>query len=712
MIQAIIKKGNVYNEEVPAPVVSEGSVLIKVVSSCISVGTELSSVVASGQPLIKRALEQPEKIVKAFNMVMSDGIAKTLENVKGEVEKGKAVGYSLSGVVIGTGASVQDFEIGDRVAAAGGGRANHAEFVDVPTNLVVKLPQDLDFHHAASVAIGAIAMQGIRRSNLQFGEFAVVLGSGIIGLLTLQMLNYAGIRTAVIDLDNSRLQLARDLGAEITLNPNSDDIISDIKNWSNGQGADSVLFTAATHSSSPLSQSFQMCKKKGKVILVGVSGMEIERGDIYSKELDLLISTSYGPGRYDKNFEEKNYEYPYAYVRWTERRNMEEYLRLLHKGMVKIEPLISNTFPIEKVKEAYTSLKDPDNKSLMVNLDYGNIDTSLLNDYHKQIRTVVINRGPAIKDKINVALVGAGNFATKTHLPNLQNQSDQYALHAICEQNGYNGKYTGEKHGAKYVTSNYDEILKDDSIDLIMICTRHDSHASLTLKGLQAGRNVFVEKPLATTLEECNAIHEFYEKSDGVKPVLMVGFNRRFSPYAREAKKATDKRINPLFMHYRMNAGFVPLDHWIHENGGRIVGEGCHIIDLMTYFTNSRIQSVNYNNLSPTTEAISDQDNRSMILKYEDGSVATIEYFAVGNKGIPKEYMEIHFDQKTLIIDDYKSLKGYGVPVKEFSSKTMQKGHFEELVSLSESLKGENEPWPIELWDLLQTTEISIGISK
>ncbi len=710
MLQAIIKKGYVLNEEVPLPVVSKGSVLIKVVSSCISVGTELSSVVASGESLIKRALEQPEKILKAFNMVRSNGIAKTIENVKGEVEKGKPVGYSLSGIIIGIGEGVQEFNVGDRVAAAGGGRANHAEYVDVPVNLVVKLPVNLDYQSAASVAIGAIAMQGIRRSYLQFGEFAVVFGSGIIGLLTLQMLSHAGIRTAVIDIDDSRLALAEKIGAEICLNPNSADVVSSIINWSNGQGADAVLFTAATSSSIPLSQSFKMSKKKGRVILVGVSGMEIERSDIYAKELDLLISTSYGPGRYDKNYEEKNIDYPYSYVRWTEKRNMEEYLRLIDRGYIKIEPLISNTYPFEKVKEAFISLEDSEKKPLMVYLDYGEPDLAQLNKIETPDRSVIINRYPAVKGKINVALVGAGNFATKTHLPNLQIQKDNYIVHAICDQNGYTGKYEGKKYGVSYITSDFDQILRDDEIDLIMICTRHDSHARLALSGLQAGKNVFVEKPLATNREELNAIHSFYEGSKGNTPLLMVGYNRRFSPYAREIKKAIQTRINPLFMHYRMNAGFVPLDHWVHESGGRIVGEACHIIDLTTYFTESRITSVNYEGLTPQSKAISGDDNRAMILKYEDGSVATIEYFAVGHKNIPKEYLEIHFDQKSIIMDDYKSLKGYGLQINEMSSKSSQKGHFEEITALSASLMDENKPWPIELWDMLQTTEVTLLI--
>jgi len=712
MLQAIIKKGIIYSEEVPAPVVSDGSVLIKVVKSCISVGTEVSSMVASGQSLIKRALDQPEKILKVFNMVRSDGIARALENVKGELEKGKVVGYSLSGVVVGTGKGVQDFKIGDRVAAAGGGRANHAEYVDVPTNLVAKMPPDLEFQSAASLAIGAIAMHGVRRSGLQFGEYAVVLGSGIIGLLTLQILKYAWIRTAVIDIDDSRLQLARQFGAELTENPQSDDIVSDIQRWANGKGADAVLFTASTTSNVPLSQSFQMCKKKGKVILVGVSGMEIERSDIYAKELDLLVSTSYGPGRYDKYFEEKNYEYPYAYIRWTEKRNMEEYLRLVNDDHVKVKPLISNVFLIENVTEAYKSLKDPKNKSLMIVLDYGEVESSGIDQYNTHSRAIDLKHTPLKNDSINIALVGAGSFASNIHLPNLQKLKGKYTLHAICDRDSYNSKITGERYGASYVTSNIEEVLKDDKVDVIMICTRHDTHADLVLKGLKARKNVFVEKPLATTQTACDDIRSFYNQSNTKKPLLMVGFNRRFSPLAREIKKASDKRINPLFIHYRMNAGFVPLDHWIHESGGRIIGEACHIIDLMTFFTGSRIHSVNFDGLTPANEAISPVDNKSIILKYEDGSVATVEYFAVGNKSYPKEFMELHFDQKTITMDDYKSLKGYGVQITDLSSKSSQKGHFEELEAFYDSLRNDDKQWPIELWDMLQTTEITIELSK
>ena len=371
MLQAIMKKGNVIGEEVPAPVVSRGCVLIKVACSAISVGTEMVSFDTSKKSIIKRALEQPHNVRKVINMAKSDAVAKVYKKVKNKIDEGRATGYSLSGVVIGLGKGVTRFTVGDKVAAGGSGVAYHAEFVDVPENLVVHMPEDLDFARASTVAIGAIAMQGVRRANLNLGEFAAVFGVGVIGLLSVQMLSISGIRVAAIDINDDRLQIAKKVGAEIVVNPDSEVPIQKIINWSNGYGVDAVLFTAATSKSEPLSQAFRMCKKKGKVILVGVSGMNIKRTDLYQKEIDLLMSTSYGPGRYDKYYEGKGLEYPYAYVRWTENRNMSEYLRLINEGLINVDQLSLEKYPIEKVNDAFEALRNSDKKAFYVILDYG-----------------------------------------------------------------------------------------------------------------------------------------------------------------------------------------------------------------------------------------------------------------------------------------------------------------------------------------------------
>ena len=599
MIQAIIKKGRVLPEVVPAPMVSKGSVLIKVVNSCISAGTELSAVASSGKSLIKKALEQPENVKKVIKMVNCDGLALAYAKIMGRLDLGSPTGYSISGIVLAVGEGIENIKVGDQVAAAGAGIANHSEYVDVPRNLVVRIPIGLDFKSASTIALGGIAMQGVRRADLRLGEMAVVVGAGSIGLLAVQMLKLSGVRVAVSDLDERRLEIARELGAELILNPSRENIVEMVNNWSGAHGADAVLFTAATSSSDPLSESFQMVKKKGRVVLVGVSGMEIKREDIYPKELDFLISTSYGPGRYDRNYEEKGKDYPYAYVRWTENRNMTEYLRLIHNGSIKLDSLIDAIYPIEQVTEAFESFKKSENKPLMVLLDYGLPELSQLETNLSHHRKVVLQNSPVKKDIIKIALVGVGGFATGMHLPNIIKLSDKYRLAAVMDRSGQKAKAIAHQYKANYATTNYDDILNDSEVDLVLIATRHDSHASLVLEALQAGKNVFVEKPLATNQEELDKIKTFYESDNPNKPVLLTGFNRRFSKYIVEIKKYTDQRINPLLIRYRMNAGYIPIDHWVHENGGRIIGEACHIIDLATAMINSTITSICVESLNP-----------------------------------------------------------------------------------------------------------------
>jgi predicted dehydrogenase/threonine dehydrogenase-like Zn-dependent dehydrogenase len=710
MKQALIKKGKVYAEEVPAPVVEEGHVLIKVVNSCISVGTELSGVTSSGESLIKKALKQPEKVKKVIEIAKTEGILSAYQKIKGKLESGSPTGYSVSGVVIGVGKGIKKFKVGDKVAAAGAQCAHHAEYVSVPENLVVKIPEGLSFEEASTVTLGAIALQGVRRIDLRLGEFCVVMGTGLLGLLALQMLKASGIRVIAVDIDERRLAIAKKLGAELIINSSKEDPVKVVINYTGGYGADGVLFTAATPSSEPLSQAFNMTRKKGKVVLVGVAGnpMSIKREDMYSKELDFLISTSYGPGRYDKYYEEKGCDYPYAYVRWTENRNMQEYLRLLSIGAVNVKDLIEKVYPIEKVTEAFEFLMGSSPRPLMVILSYGELDEGKLREYFSHERRIYISKKFIKKDRINIALIGAGGFATGMHLPILSKLKDKYNLYAVVNRTGHKAKAIAQQFGAVYATTNYREVLEDENVDLILICTRHDSHASLTLSALKAGKHVFVEKPLATNEEELKAIEDFFQNAKN-PPVLFVGFNRRFSKYAQEIKRHTSQRINPLFIRYRMNAGYIPLDHWVHENGGRIVGEACHIIDLMTFFTEGRIISVCVEELTPKTDYYSNSDNKSIILKYEDGSVAHIDYFAVGSKEYPKEHMEVHFDGKTIVLDDYKSLKGYGVKVKEIETSKSDKGWLEEWKALYGALK--DGKWPIEFWDMVQTTRVSFLIA-
>ena len=718
MIQAILRKGRVIGEDVPLPSVSEGAALIKVLYSCISVGTETASVQASNKSLIKRALEQPENVKKVLHMARSLGISETFEKVKKRWEMGSVLGYSLSGVILEIGNGIKDFDVGDRVACAGSGIANHAEYVDVPTNLMVKIPDALEFSEASTVALGSIAMQGVRRAEITLGEYIVIFGLGVIGQIALQIAKNAGARVIGIDLDERRLKVGRENGADLVLNSKDSDIVKEVIHYSNGYGADKVIFTAATHSSTPLHQAFQMTRKKGKVVLVGVSGMEIKREDLYPKELDLLISTSYGPGRYDDRYERRGLDYPYAYVRWTENRNMEEYLRELAQKKINLKNVIEKVYSIEKVEEAYEELQKPE-RSLVLLLEYDqNLPESLKTLYQNESKVLISSKGGQKEGVINVGLIGAGSFANDIHLPNLSRLKGKYNIYAIMNKTPHKAKTIAEQYNAHYATCNIDDILNDKGIDLVLIATRHNLHGDYVLKALNAGKNVFVEKPLCIKEGDLKGIKDFYgsklKTQNSELPLLMVGFNRRFSKYTQEAKRHTNNRMNPLFMHYRVNAGYIPLDHWVHgeEGGGRIIGEACHFIDLFTFFTECKIKEIYTTTLTPKTKSFSPDDNRVIVLNYEDGSIATLEYFATGAKGFPKEYMEIHFDEKTIIIDDFKSIKGFGLKVKEIKGPVSEKGHLQELEMLNEVLRGKIDKWPVELWDMFQTTEVTFEIEK
>lgn len=718
MIQALVKKGRVLPEEVPAPVVSSGSVLIKVVNSCISAGTELSSVTGSGKSLIKRALEQPENIRKALNMIKSDGIAKAYAKIHAKLETGTPTGYSISGIVIAVGKGITDIKPGDRVAASGAGIANHAEYVDVPRNLVMRIPDGLDFTAASTVTLGGIAMQGVRRADIALGEFAVVFGAGIIGQLTIQMLAVCGARVIAVDIDEKRLELAKKMGAAVAFNPKQEDASKAVIHYTGSQGADVVLFCAATDNSKTLSDAFAMCRKKGRLVMVGVWGKEFNRDDIYKKELDFLISTSYGPGRYDPDYEERGLDYPYAYIRWTENRNMEEYLRLLAEEKISVKTLIDSSYPIMEVEEAFAALQKP-GRPLMVVLDYGEAvpdSFASLANHPRKIMMQNRSNNKMESKRVRVGMIGAGGFATEMHLPNLQSLAGKYEIKGICDLAGAGAKDTATKFGAEYSTTDYHEILSDPNIDFVMICTRHNLHGKMVIEALRAGKHTFVEKPLCTTKEELDEIREFYNtiKTQNSKiPLLMVGFNRRFSKYAQEIKKQVENRINPLLIHYRMNAGYIPLDHWVHteEGGGRIIGEACHIIDLFSFITESHVKAYSAAGLRPKTGSISSSDNKSIILEYEDGSVATLEYFASGAKELSKEWLEVHFDEKSIIVDDYKSIRGFGVKITNISSQKPEKGHFEELVELQRCLHGESNNWPITLESMFETTEVTLDLA-
>lgn len=702
MKQSFINKGKVTIHKIPQPTVKKGFVKIQVAFSTISAGTEMSAVKGTGKSILQRAIDDPSKVFKVLDIVKTQGLKNAKSKVNSATEKLNSTGYSVAGCIIELGGGIQDLKVGDMVAAGGSGFAVHAGVVVVPRNLVVKVPQGLDLKSASTGTVGSIALHGVRRADLRIGEYGVVFGVGLLGLLALQMLKASGVKTACVDINAKRLVLAKELGADLIINSMDEDPVLAIQNWTSGYGADAVLFMAATEKDEPLSQSFRMCRRKGKVVLVGVSGMNVNRNDIYKDEIDFLISTSYGPGRYDNSYELEGNDYPYAYVRWTENRNIAEYLNLVKEGKINLNKLKPACYSIDDVGQAYQHIvNDPENHILTI-LEYEKSDAK------SELQAIVIN--PArkhIQDRISIGLIGAGSFASNTLLPIIYENSDKFYLKTVVNSTGDKAVNVSTQFKAEKASSNPDDIFNDPDIDLVLICTRHNNHAELVLKGLQCNKHVYVEKPMAITLDEINSIAAFYKNAvENETPMLMVGFNRRFSTYAREIKGKLDGRNSPVLLHYRMNAGFIPYDSWVHDDGGRIIGEACHIIDLMVYLTGSNVTDYAVSSFNPQGGKFKSADNRSITLTFLDGSIAVIDYFGCGSNQLSKEYLEVHFDNKSIIMDDYKSLKGFGVKVKSLVSTVSGKGHKEEWLALYDGLKTGN--WPISLDSLLKTTKVSI----
>jgi len=665
-------------------------------------------------------LDQPAAVKGLLNMARTEGIAKAVDKVQGKLLAGSPIGYSLSGTVLAVGDGVSDMRPGDRVAAAGAGIANHAEYVDVPVNLVVPMPVGLEFAPASTVALGAIAMQGVRRANVALGEFAVVFGVGIIGQIAAQLLHAAGVRVIAVDLDDRRLDIASKLGAETVVNSSTEDAVKMVSHYTGGRGADVVLFCAATSRSETLGEAFAMTRRKGKLVMVGVWGTELRRGDIYAKEVDFLISTSYGPGRYDSGYEEKGLDYPYAYVRWTENRNMKEYLRLLASKQIDVAPLIEAVHPIAEVSQAFESLQQPE-RPLIVLLDYGRELPAAFGPLGREqtrVTAPIASQSIRTGGTIRVGLIGAGSFAAGTHLPHLK-ALNRFSIRAICSRTGSKAEAVARQYGAVYATTDYQQLLRDDDIDLVMICTRHNLHGPMVLDALRAGKHTFVEKPLCLQVSELQQIESFFLCGEGAVgdsrgvPLLMVGFNRRFAPCMQAIKTQVANRINPVFLHYRMNAGYIPLDHWVHDpdqGGGRIAGEACHIIDLFSFLVDAPVRTYTSASLRPATSIVSSSDNKVITLEYEDGSVGTIHYFAVGPKELPKERLEVYWDEKALTMDDFVSVVGTGVNAQFPGPRSRDKGHLQELRELCDALTVPHRDWPISLDSMIETTKITFEI--
>lgn len=707
MKQVLVQSGGVIVQDVPAPQVSSKNILVRVAHSCVSVGTEMAGVRMSGLPLYKRALKQPENVKRVLEMMRDQGVKRTMDRVMGKLAAGSPTGYSAAGVVIAVGSEVDGFSVGDRVACAGAGIANHAEVIDVPVNLSVRLPDNLGTDIASTVTLGAIAMQGVRRTNPTLGETIVVVGLGILGQLTAQFLQSHGCRVVGVDLDPKRIHLAIQNGMDVGIDPSIENYVERIHKLTDGFGADAVIVTAAAESNTIISEAMQACRRKGRVVLVGDVGLDLNRADLFKKELDFLISTSYGPGRYDPNYEEGGQDYPLPYVRWTENRNMEAYIQLLAKGTVSLSNLYHPPYPVDRAPEAYDALKGEGEKPLLVLLEYPESPVAM------QRKVIVGNVATPKSGKIRVGLAGAGGFAQGMHLPNMVKLRDQFELHAVMSRTGSNARAVATQNEAKYATTDYAELLADPGIDLVMIATRHNLHASMVLQALEAGKSAFVEKPLALNETELGSIESFFQKNPN-GPLLLTGFNRRFSPAIVRCKEILHNRTTPIIVNYRMNAGYIPLDHWVHteEGGGRNIGEACHIYDLFNYLTDgAKVGQVQACSISPRGKQWVRNDNFVATIKYEDGSVCTLTYTALGDKSYPKERMEIFADGKVISMDDFKSLHVVGGKHKGWNSSVVDKGQFQELKAIAQALSGKSG-WPITLADQIQATRISFDVER
>lgn len=702
MKQVFAKKGRISVEEVPAPIANENEVLVQVGYSCISAGTEISSLKNSNHYLCKKVFKEPRNVKKVLGILRTEGLAGTVARLKDRLADEKTLGYSASGFVLETGEKINDIRIKDRVACAGAGVANHAGFIVAPRNLIVKVPENLSLELAATVTLGSIALQGVRRAEPKLGEFVAVIGLGILGQLTSQMLKANGCRVIGFDPDSKRVDIALSLGMDRGLDSAEDDVVEAAVRFSQGHGVDSVIITASTESSEVINRAMEMCRKKGKIVIVGAVGLNLKRDEFYRKELDVFISTSYGPGRYDEEYELKGRDYPYPYVRWTENRNMEEYLRLLKDRKLNIKPLIEKVYPVEKAPRAYQKLRAATPKPLIVLLKY---DQESISD-----KKVVISRLKPARDKINLALIGGSGFAKAIHLPNLRRLSNLYRIQAVVSKTGSNAKSIAKRYGASYATTDYREVLKDRDVEMVLISTRHNSHARIAIEAARAGKAIFVEKPMALNRKELNALVKVLEET---KVPFLVGFNRRFSPFARKIKEAVEGRLNPMIINYRVNAGYLPPEHWVHteEGGGRNIGEAVHFYDLFNFFTESEVGSISAFSIDPRTEQYFRNDNFVATIKYQDGSVCNLVYTALGSKDYPKEEMNIYFDGKIINLTDYRELNLYGGGANGLKTGVPDKGHREELIELARSRRS-GDGYPIPLWQLIQATDISFTVEK
>jgi predicted dehydrogenase/threonine dehydrogenase-like Zn-dependent dehydrogenase len=648
------RSGELAVTELPPPKLRPGGILVHNAASLVSAGTERLMVELAQKNLLGKARERPDLVQQVLEKARRDGIVTTIEAVRRRLDTPTPLGYSCAGTVIGVGEGVEYFQLGDRVACAGAGYASHAEVIFVPKNLAVQLPDGVDFESAAFTTLGAIALQGLRLAEIELGDIVVVIGLGLVGLLTVQLAKAAGCLVLGMDIQANRAELAHKIGANAVAT-DAETLQALVQRLSSAHGADAVLITAATKSNDPIALAGQVARDRATVVAVGAVGMDVPRKIYFKKELTLRVSRSYGPGRYDTDYEEKGRDYPIAYVRWTENRNMQAFVQQVAEGKVTVKALITHRFAIAQASKAYDLITNQTGESFLgILLSYPeepNLSAKvLLKEASSQSHAAI---SPA--QSVKVGLIGAGSFATGTLLPAMQ-KVNGIELVGVCTATGVSAQHVAQKFGFHYATTDEKQILDDPEVNTVVIATRHHLHARQVIAALKAGKHVFCEKPLALNEEELREIVETYQKSPANR--LMVGFNRRFAPMARKLRNFLAQVEEPLVMHYRVNAGYIPPDHWVHdptEGGGRIIGEVCHFIDFLTFLAGSLPTQV-YARALPNNDRYRD-DNLVITLDFANGSLGTITYVANGDKAFPKERVEVFAGGSVAVLDNFRKLE-------------------------------------------------------
>lgn len=692
-----LANGETSLSEVPAPISMKGHINLQTTKSLVSVGTERMLVDFGKAGWIEKARSQPDKLKMVLEKVKTDGLSATYDAVKSKLDQPLPLGYCNVGKVLdGTDTG---FEKGARVVSNG----HHAEVVRVPRNLVASIPDEVDDETAAFTVLGAIALQGIRLVNPTVGETIVVTGLGLIGLLTVQILKANGCRVLGVDFDSAKCELAKQFGAEVVDLSKEQDPIIMAEAYSRGRGVDAVIITASSKSNDIVHQAATMCRKRGRIVLVGVVGLELSRADFYEKELTFQVSCSYGPGRYDEDYEDKGMDYPLGFVRWTEQRNFEAVLDLMASGSINVKPLISHRFKIDDAVAAYEKLDD--RSSLGILLDYQGTTAESVSKNTVELSENAINNA----QKGNVAFIGGGNYASRVLIPVFKRAGAN--LTALVTSGGMSAVHHGKKNGFLKASTDIEQAL-DDTVDSVVIATQHNLHASQTVKALETGKHVFVEKPLALTHEEIDKIEASQKESNSM---VMVGYNRRFSPHIQKIKSLLDAKPSPKTFIMTMNAGEIPKEHWTQDaeiGGGRIIGEACHYIDLMRFLAGSKIKSFNAVKMGENDFVEVTEDKALISLSFEDGSMGSIHYFANGGKSFPKERIEVFCDNAVLQLDNFRKLRGFGW--KGFNKMNLwsqDKGQENCVDAFMESVRegGKN---PIPQDEIFEVARVSVDIAE